>query len=63
MYSDTCSLSKAAEIADLAAITAGLLKQLRDNTTDDQWDSFCENEYLDELLTSIMDLEHSIDNE
>ena len=63
MYSDTCSLSKAAEIADLACISVGLLQKLRDNTTDDQWNQLCDIEPLDELLTSLMDLEYSIDEE
>ena len=61
MYSDTCSLSKAAEIADLACISVGLLQKLRDNTTDDQWDALCDNQIVDELITSLMDLESSIE--
>ena len=56
-------MPKAAEIVDLASIAVGCLKQLRDNSTDDQWDVFCDNEHLDELLCSIMDLESSIDEE
>ena len=61
MYSDTCSLSKAAEIVDLACISVGLLQKLRDNTTDDQWDALCDNQIVDELITSLMDLESSIE--
>lgn len=63
MYSETCSLSKAAEIVDLACISVGLLQKLRDKSTDDQWDALCDNETVDELLTSLMDLESSIEEE
>ena len=63
MYSDTCTLSKAAEIADLAVISVGLLQKLRDNTTDEQWDALCDNPDVDELITSLMDLESSIEDD
>ena len=61
MYSETCTMSKAAEIVDLAAITVDLLKKLRDETTDKQWDQLCDIEPVDELITALMDLECSID--
>ena len=63
MFSDECSLSKAAEIVDLAVISVGLLKKLRDNVTDEQWDSIIDNQDMDELITSLMDLEFSIEEE
>ena len=61
MYSETCTMSKAAEIVDLAAISVGLLKKLRDETTDDQWEQVIDNPLVDELITSLFDLEDSID--
>ena len=63
MYSETCSLSKAAEIVDLAVIVVDHLKKLRDGTTDDQWDQLCDLAPMDALLTSLMDLESSVDDE
>ena len=55
------SLTQAAEIVDLAAITVRHLKELRGKTTDEQWDSFMDNPLLGELFMSVIDLECSID--
>ena len=63
MYSDDCTLGKAAEIVDLAAIVVDHLKKLRDETTDDEWDRIIDNQHVDELITACMDLEGSIDDD
>lgn len=63
MYSESCSLSKAGEIVDLAVISVDLLKKLRDETTDDEWDKIIDHPLVDELITSLMDLESSIDDD
>lgn len=62
MVSDNTSLSQAAEIVDLAAISVSLLKKLRDEITDDEWEQVIENSKVDELITSLFDLEDAIDN-
>ena len=62
MFSDEVTLSKATEIVDLAAISVRLLKELRDETTDEDWEKIIENDKVDELITSLFDLEDSIDN-
>ena len=63
MLSEEITLPKAAEIVDLAAISVGLLKKLRDETTDEEWERIIENTKVDELITSLFDLEDSIDEE
>ena len=62
MHSDECTLSKAAEIVDLASIVVDHLKKLRDGTTDDEWDQIIDNQLVDELITACMDLEGSIED-
>ena len=62
MCSDTCTLSKAAEIVDLAVIVVDHLKKLRDGTTEEEWDRIIDNQLVDELITTCMDLEGSIDD-
>ena len=62
MFSDDTTLRQAAEIVDLAAISVSLLKKLRDETTDDEWEKVIENSKVDELITSLFDLEDVIDN-
>ena len=63
MYSDECTLSKAAEIVDLAVIVVDHLKKLRDGTTDDEWEKVIDNTLVDELITVLFDLESSIDDD
>ena len=64
MYSQTCSMSKASEIIDLASIVVGSLKQMRDSISDEQWESKFEgDETIEQLINSLMDLEYSIDKE
>ena len=63
MYSEDCTLSKAAEIVDLAVISVRLLQKLRDETTDEEWEKIIANDKVDELITSLFDLEDSIDND
>ena len=62
MFSEDITLPKAAEIVDLAAISVRLLKDLRDGMTDDEWEQVIEDSRVDELITSLFDLEDSIDN-
>lgn len=63
MYSESCTLPKAAEIVDLAVISVDLLKRLRDETTDDEWEKIIDHPLVDELITSLVDLESSIDDD
>ena len=62
MLSDTCTLSKAAEIVDLAVIVVNCLDKMRDAATDEQWDQLVDNPLVDELLNACMDLEGSIED-
>ena len=61
LFSDDITLPKAAEIVDLAAISVRLLKKLRDETTDDEWEKVIDNPLVDELIDSLIDLECSVD--
>ena len=63
MLSEEITLPQAAEIVDLAAISVKYLKELRDGTTDEEWDKIIDNPLVDQLITSLFDLEDSVDGE
>ena len=59
---DNITLNDAHKIIEFAATSVELLKQLRDATTDDEWEQIIDNSQVDELITSLFDLEDAVDN-
>ena len=57
------SLNDALKIIEFASTSVELLKQLRDKTTDDEWEQIISNSMVDELITSLFDLEDAVDTE
>lgn len=59
MLSQDITLNRAAEIVDLADIVSRALVELRDSTTDEEWDKLMDNQKLESLLDACTDLEAS----
>ena len=49
------------ELHDHAEALVKALQALRDNTTDEQWDTFCDNEHLDALISAACDIEDTME--
>lgn len=62
MLSETISLADADQVIDIAESVVLALRKLREATSDEAWDRFCDNEELGSLLDACTDLEYSCDN-
>jgi hypothetical protein len=56
------ALSQMATVIGSAESVVAALQALRDGTTEDQWDQFCNNELLDALICACMDLEGDLED-
>lgn len=54
-------MSKAGEVVDLAAIVVAKLQDVRDALSDTEMDQLCDNAAIDELISSVIELEASIE--
>ena len=56
------ALGQMATVIGSAESVVAALQALRDGTTEDQWDQFCNNELLDALICACVDLESDLDD-
>jgi hypothetical protein len=56
------ALAQTANVISAAESVTAALQALRDGTTEDQWNQLCDNELLDALIASCMDLEDELED-